>query len=671
MVSYAYGVIIHENVIFHKTNEITTTRARWLVTFVQDLGPFKYFLARVASDIEHTANITDAIIDRYDGPKHDNFRATLMNLREEVNSLDKTLTGILQSYTDHAALRSRSRRSIIPVIGNIMSFMFGTISEAEIEDVRRGINDLSKNQQTIIHVLEDQMSILNVSRTQIAENRMAILDLVKCVNLYDQRLRRLTEEIQKRFEQVEMFLNVYTQLDLIMSGIKDTMQRAVLYLENLRMELNMLSLDHLSPSSVAPQQLKSLLAQIKSKLPPTLKLPEDPEKNIWYYYRALSCSTILDGDKIMIILNVPLLDYKGEFEVYRVHSIAAPPNKYLRKSSGLPDMIARYDIESQGMLINKDRNQYALLSADELQMCGNEGIKYCSPRNAVLPVNQHKLCMLALFFKDDKKVDKYCRKMVEPNAVLPAAQYISSGHWVVSARKLLKFSIVCLASNGQKSPMTQMSRKMTSFVDIIRLKSGCHAANNYINLPPFYEFESRLPSNDPLRQLLEIRNQSKLRIWDPFIKTLPNFTKLEIPQNLKTIKQIPMNDLLFQLSGLGQVRVNNNEWPIWVYILINLTILLVLLALVYFCCKYRKNEKKSTHKSTCLRSLARLCEMKRRSNKGKPTKRPASTGDRDGLAMSTLLESGEDLVCRQPEMKKNEQSVRFGQRPPNTYSIAK
>ena len=37
LVVSAVGVIIHENVVFQKVNEITSTRARWLVTFVHDL----------------------------------------------------------------------------------------------------------------------------------------------------------------------------------------------------------------------------------------------------------------------------------------------------------------------------------------------------------------------------------------------------------------------------------------------------------------------------------------------------------------------------------------------------------------------------------------------------------------------------------------------------------
>ena len=211
LVSYAFGVIIHENANFHKVNEITTTRARWLVTFVQDWSLFRHFLARVTADIKDVANVTDAIISRYNVPKQDNFLNTLINLREEVDSLDKTLGGILQSFTSYRSLGSRSRRSVVPVIGRIMSFLFGTVSESDLDDVRRVINDLSQNQKEIIHVLEEQMTILNVSRVQIAENRDAILDLAKCVNLFDIRLRRLTIEIQKQIEHVEMFVTLYSQ----------------------------------------------------------------------------------------------------------------------------------------------------------------------------------------------------------------------------------------------------------------------------------------------------------------------------------------------------------------------------------------------------------------------------------------------------------------------------
>lgn len=657
LVGYAYGVIVYENVVFQKENVITTTRARWLVTFVQDLMPFRHFLARITADINSVANITDAIIFRFRGPKQDSFLNTMKNLRKEVDSLYKSLDGILQNFNGYRSLGSRSRRSVIPVIGRIMSFLFGTISESDLDDVRRGINDLSKNQQEIIHVLEEQITLLNVSRVQITENRNAIIDLVKCVNLFDMRIRKLATEIQKQLQHVEMFVNLYSQLDLILSDIKDTLQRATFYLENLRLELNMLTLDHLSPSTITPGSLKSLLIQIKTKLPSTLKLPEDPEANIWYFYRTLTCTTVLENDKILVLISIPLLDYNGEFDVYKVYNIPVPLHKNFSKNSKLPDMVAKYNIEYSGLLINKDRSQYAPLTEHELQTCGNTLIKYCTPKNAVLPVNLHRLCILALFFKDHKKVDENCHRIVEPNAILPTATYISSGQWLVSAKEPLEFSIVCLTSNGRKSPMKQSLQKMHTFVDVISLKSGCHAANDYLNLPPYYEFQEQIKVHDPLSNLLTIRNRTKFRIWDPFIESFSNFSNLTLPENLQSIEQIPMNNMVTRLRGLNRVEVKDNSWPVWVYILINLGIVFIVILIVFCCCKAQRNKGKWSPNNKCLRSLARFCEGRGGSNNGEPNSSLRSTRADDELAMCTLLKDGKNLTCGQSDPEEIQPSI--------------
>lgn len=102
-------------------------------------------------------------------------------------------------------------------------------------------------------------------------------------------------------------------------------------------------------------------------------------------------------------------------------------------------------------------------------------------------------------------------------------------------------TFVCLASNGRKSPMTQSTQKMTKYVDVISLKSGCHAANDYLNLPPYYEFQEQITMHYPLSNLLEIRHKTKFRIWNSLVRNFPNFTKTEFPENLKAIEQILKN----------------------------------------------------------------------------------------------------------------------------------
>ena len=49
---------------------------------------------------------------------------------------------------------------------------------------------------------------------------------------------------------------------------------------------------------------------------------------------------------------------------------------------------------------------------------------------------------------------------------------------------------------------------------------------------------------DPLRNLLELQNKTKFRIWDNFVHALPNFTEINLPENIKSIEHIPMDRLL-------------------------------------------------------------------------------------------------------------------------------
>ena len=46
------ALVINENVVFHKENEVSITRSKWLFTFVIDLNPYENFLLSLALDIE-------------------------------------------------------------------------------------------------------------------------------------------------------------------------------------------------------------------------------------------------------------------------------------------------------------------------------------------------------------------------------------------------------------------------------------------------------------------------------------------------------------------------------------------------------------------------------------------------------------------------------------------
>ena len=57
-----------------------------------------------------------------------------------------------------------------------------------------------------------------------------------------------------------------------------------------------------------PAHLRQELLQINKQLPARLSLPEDPHSNIWHYYRFLTVNPVIHGDKLVLMIRIPLID---------------------------------------------------------------------------------------------------------------------------------------------------------------------------------------------------------------------------------------------------------------------------------------------------------------------------------------------------------------------------
>ena len=171
-------------------------------------------------------------------------------------------------------------------------------------------------------------------------------------------------------------------------------------------------------------------------------------------------------------------------------------------------------------------------------------------------------------------------------------------------RQSLIFSVVCLGTAGRKTLRKQTKQSVSPPLGIIQLDTGCHAAYNFLSLPPYYTFEEPATLIDPNQRLLEIRNDTLSHIWEPFVQALPNFTELKLPENLEQIDNIPMNDLILKLRGLRRIKVEDTSWPLWAYILINLGVSTVITGLLFWYFQYNKKGKHSFECLSCCRHKA-------------------------------------------------------------------
>ena len=150
---------------------------------------------------------------------------------------------------------------------------------------------------------------------------------------------------------------------------------------------------HLSPSVIDPNNLRILLSDIKSKLPPHLRLPKDEKRDIWQYYQFMTCSTVLEKDSILVILNVPLMDLTEKFDIYKVHNL--PVTVHNMTTSSKPNsMVAHFDLETKYFAVNKDKTKYSLLDNDSISRCTNPLIDFCEIKNPIFPINLSNLCVI-------------------------------------------------------------------------------------------------------------------------------------------------------------------------------------------------------------------------------------------------------------------------------------
>ena len=94
--------------------------------------------------------------------------------------------------------------------------------------------------------------------------------------------------------------------------------------EDLKDQIDLLSLGKLTPGVIAPDEFRSILLHIKEKLPKNLLLAMEPLTNLWSFYQIVSSNAVIIDNKLVILLNIPLIDRSDKMDIYRVINLPLP-----------------------------------------------------------------------------------------------------------------------------------------------------------------------------------------------------------------------------------------------------------------------------------------------------------------------------------------------------------
>ena len=585
-IGFIDSLIVRENVVFNKISERSSSRSTWTITLLLNLSPYRNILDGALKNLTSVAHANMKIIREKIINIDPTFKLHFDDLNEQLAHLNQTRNDKMDIFNDYNSMGNRIKRSLIPFVGDALSYLFGTVSGADLDGIRKAVNALNTNQEKIQHVINSSLSIINMSHNKIVENRNRINQLNKGLSEIFYRLNKETNTINAELNQLRAALSYYLQLNSLVDSAKQLMYESLVFIEDFQIQINVLSTGRISPNIILPSKLLEILLEIKARLPEDLKLPFRPANRLWDFYKILTCSTVFENDRVMILIRVPLITIGNKLNVYRIHNMPLSNIKTFNTNwiSNDKHMIAQYDLEATALAINKKRTKYMLLTEEETRNCAENPESYCEFKSPLYPINQSKYCVTALIMNDKEKIKQRCTITVKPNEVLPQAKNVAKGIWAISTNKPLRFAITC--ENKETTTIV-----IEPPLDILRQPIGCTCDSDYLSFQAHYEFHSSMVELEP--HVNRIKNKFKgynFTLWEPFTNSLKTYNKTWSVEDLEDIKDTKMKELIKKLGSISHVDLlKKRQLPPWKLTLIIIRVLSVTFIVLYVVVFRRQN----------------------------------------------------------------------------------
>ena len=163
------------------------------------------------------------------------------------------------------------------------------------------------------------ISIANISRGLINANIMKINQIISTITFINDTMDSIMNQLRPLFS-ARRFLLLHTESLIHHSRIRSLLGQMKTDTAQIKAYLNIHITGKLTPSITDPVHLRQELLQINKQLPARLSLPEDPHRNIWHYYRFLTVSPVTHGNKLVLMIRIPLIDLDSGMNLYKIYN---------------------------------------------------------------------------------------------------------------------------------------------------------------------------------------------------------------------------------------------------------------------------------------------------------------------------------------------------------------
>ena len=238
--------------------------------------------------------------------------------------------------------------------------LFGTADQSDVDSLKADVKQLYENQIDQTQILDVIVTITNISRGLINENRLKIDMIIDTILSINETILNIKAHIQTLFT-ARRFLLLHSEFMIHQTRIRYFLKQMQHDLTLIGEYLNIHCTGRLNPNIIDPIDLRQELIKINKQLPTQLSLPENPTTNIWHYYKFLTVTPISHVNKIILMFIIPLIDLDSSMTLYKIYNL--PISLYEISKSLI------YNIEGNNLAVTKDNKYATILSDTEFIKC--------------------------------------------------------------------------------------------------------------------------------------------------------------------------------------------------------------------------------------------------------------------------------------------------------------
>ena len=362
----------------------------------------------------------------------------------------------------------RTKRSLLP-FGKLFQFLFGTANDEDVRSMKQDIQKLYNSQISQSKVLNDVISISNISRGLINKYIIKINQIISIITFINDTVDSIINQLRPLF-LARRFLLLQTESLIHHSRIRSLLEQMKTDTAQITAYRNIHITGKLTPSITDPVHLRQELFQINKQLPARLSLPEDPYSNIWHYHRFLTVNLVIHGGKLVLMIRIPLIDLVSGMSLYNIYNLPIY-NHHIGKS-------LQYQLEGTNLVITKDNKYATILSDTEFIRCTLADRHFCDLNTGLYHIDTSQWYVPALLFKDNDKISNCCRLALY-NITGPQANYPDQGLWAISVETPISMEIKCEYYSHVKTLQPPFT--------FINLQPVWSAFSSTIKLPPYFK----------------------------------------------------------------------------------------------------------------------------------------------------------------------------------------